>query len=104
MAVRRDDVLAAARLANLQLEAAELDRLCGEIADIIGHMAMLRTLDLRDVPPFSCTAGEDPPLRGDEPGADPLSMRPGEMAPSWQDGFFTVPRLEPQRDDATDAP
>jgi aspartyl/glutamyl-tRNA(Asn/Gln) amidotransferase C subunit len=104
MVVRRDDVLRAARLAHLQLDAAELDRLVSDIDDIVGHMAVLRTLDLHGVPPFTGAADVDRPLRSDEPGADPLLLTPGEIAPSWQDGFFTVPRLDAHRDDTSAQP
>jgi aspartyl/glutamyl-tRNA(Asn/Gln) amidotransferase C subunit len=104
MMVRRDDVLRAARLAHLQLHAAELDRLGGEIEDIIGHMQVLHTLDLQGMPPFPGPTGLRRPLRADEPGADPLLLQPAEIAPSWQDGFFTVPRLEAHRDDTPAEP
>jgi aspartyl-tRNA(Asn)/glutamyl-tRNA(Gln) amidotransferase subunit C len=104
MVVRREDVLRAANLAHLQLDTVELDRLASEIEDIIGHMAVLRTLDLHGVPPFSSPAALERPLRSDEPGADPLLLKPGEIAPAWEDGFFTVPRLEAHRDDAPAQP
>jgi aspartyl-tRNA(Asn)/glutamyl-tRNA(Gln) amidotransferase subunit C len=99
MGVRRDAVLRAARLAHLQLHTAELDRLGSEIEDIIEHMQVLQTLDLHGVPPFPAPSDLHRPLRTDEPGADPLLLQPAEFAPSWQDGFFTVPRLEAHRDD-----
>jgi hypothetical protein len=30
----------------------------------------------------------------DEPPPDGLAYPPSEIAPDWQDGFFTVPRLD----------
>jgi aspartyl-tRNA(Asn)/glutamyl-tRNA(Gln) amidotransferase subunit C len=94
------DFLTAVRLANLQLEPDEVDRLAAGIAGIIAHVEALRALDLDGVPPYTAAADDAAPLRPDEPGADPLQHGPEAFAPAWADGFFLVPRLETHRDDS----
>jgi aspartyl-tRNA(Asn)/glutamyl-tRNA(Gln) amidotransferase subunit C len=89
----REDVLRLAALARISLAPAEVERLAADLRSILGHMDVLREVDTTGVPAF--TLGDAPaPLREDVTGADPLAHAPAAMAPSWRDGFFTVPRLE----------
>ena len=81
-----------AELAGLRPDDDALDRLARDLSDILDHMDALRAADIDGVPAFD-VAGDRAPLRPDEPGADPLDPSPGEAAPGWADGLFTVPRL-----------
>jgi aspartyl/glutamyl-tRNA(Asn/Gln) amidotransferase C subunit len=97
MAVTPADIEHIAALARLRLEPQEVDRLTGQLNDILGHFAALQSIDVRDVPPFAVAAEGAAPLRADVPGADPLHVDPAVNAPAWRAGFFTVPRLAAQR-------
>lgn len=96
MPVRREDVLAVARLARLSMDAAEADRMAGQLNGILAHMDALRDIDLDGVPPFVLDVEGGAPLRDDVPDADPLLRRPADVAAAWRDGFFVVPRLAAQ--------
>jgi aspartyl-tRNA(Asn)/glutamyl-tRNA(Gln) amidotransferase subunit C len=95
--IERDEVLRLARLARLALEPAEVDRLRHELEAILGHVDVMRELDLHDTPPYSSAVEHAAPLRSDTPGADALAQDPAAMAPAWRDGFYTLPRLETHR-------
>jgi aspartyl-tRNA(Asn)/glutamyl-tRNA(Gln) amidotransferase subunit C len=53
MAISRDEVLHVARLARLALTEDEIERLTGELADILDAVGIVSELDLADVPPTS---------------------------------------------------
>ncbi|MEX1184211.1 MAG: Asp-tRNA(Asn)/Glu-tRNA(Gln) amidotransferase subunit GatC [Gemmatimonadota bacterium] len=100
MKVSREDVQRVAALARLRLDRDELGRFAEQLSGILGHMDELRMLDLADVPPFDNATEAAAPLRADIPGADPLHRPIASYAPSFRDGFFVVPRLAAQLDDA----
>jgi len=91
MTISSDDVLHVARLARLQLNDDEVDRMAEQLSSIIGHVQELSALDLTGV----------------EPTAHALDLtnqtRPDVARPSWPrdevlanapdpaDGGFRVP-------------
>jgi aspartyl-tRNA(Asn)/glutamyl-tRNA(Gln) amidotransferase subunit C len=93
MSVSVDDVRRIAALSRLSLESAELRRMADQLNGILGHMTVLRTLDVTGVPASATALAAGGPLRADEPGPDPLHDELAAIAPAWRDGFFTVPRL-----------
>lgn len=98
MGVSPEDVRGIAVLAALQLDDDEAHRLTGDLNDILGHFEVLRDADTEahgDTEGHGDT--EEAPLRPDEQGADRLAREPGEAAPDFRDGFFTVPRLAAHR-------
>jgi aspartyl-tRNA(Asn)/glutamyl-tRNA(Gln) amidotransferase subunit C len=97
VSVTRQEVEAIAALARLRLEPGEADRLAVQLSGILSHMDELMQADIDGVPPFGIPAADVAPSRSDEVGADPLHAALDEIAPSWVDGFFTVPRLAAQR-------
>jgi aspartyl-tRNA(Asn)/glutamyl-tRNA(Gln) amidotransferase subunit C len=96
VAVTREDVLHVARLARLELSAAEVERFTAQLNGILAHVE-----ELAGAVAGPDAAGGDPadlvahgaPLRADEPGADPLHRGLADIAAGFEDGFFTVPRL-----------
>ncbi len=94
MPVTSADVLHVAALARLRLSPDEVERLAGELSDILGHVAELVTAD-------SAGGGAEPlpattwpaPLRSDAVPAAALAIPPSQLAPTFEHGFFTVPRL-----------
>jgi aspartyl-tRNA(Asn)/glutamyl-tRNA(Gln) amidotransferase subunit C len=91
MSITRDDVLHVARLARLDLEAAEVDRMLKDLGRILEYVDELSRVDTRDVPPTAYVAVETAPLRPDtaEGSIDrDVALR---EAPRKADGGFAVP-------------
>lgn len=86
-----------ARLAGLTLKDAEAERLAGELEELLAHFQALGHGDADgdgDTRAARGWSGVDAtPLRADDPGPDPLAAPPGDGAPGYDSGFFTVPRL-----------
>ena len=63
----REQVQHVARLARLQLNDEELDRMAGELSKVLDHIEKIRELDLDDVEPTSHVVEVVNALRPDEP-------------------------------------
>jgi Asp-tRNA(Asn)/Glu-tRNA(Gln) amidotransferase C subunit len=98
--VTRAEVAGVAALAGLRLGPGEVERLTAQLDRILEHMAVLEQAPSPPEPPGGAP-DRATPLRPDEPGADPLSLPPHELATAWADGFFTVPRLAAHGDGGT---
>lgn len=87
----RAQVLHVARLARLQLQEPEIDRMASELSKVLGHFEKIQELELEGVPPTSHVVDVATPLRPDEP--EPCL--PAEVAlasaPEPLDGGFGVP-------------
>jgi aspartyl-tRNA(Asn)/glutamyl-tRNA(Gln) amidotransferase subunit C len=92
MPVTSADVLHVAALARLRLSPDEVERLTGELSDILGHVAELAAADSAGAEPVPATTWPAP-LRSDAVPAAALAIPPSHLAPSFEHGFFTVPRL-----------
>ena len=89
----RDEVEHVATLARLALSDAELERMRGEMASILGQMAILNELDTSRIPPSPVVAPLDTVMADDEarpslPVADVLAN-----APAVEDDQFRVPAI-----------
>jgi aspartyl-tRNA(Asn)/glutamyl-tRNA(Gln) amidotransferase subunit C len=83
--IEREEVRHVARLARLQLSDEEVDRMAGELAGVLDHIATIAQLDLDDVEPTSHVIAVENALRADEP-------RPSlESAPAVAGDGFAVP-------------
>jgi aspartyl-tRNA(Asn)/glutamyl-tRNA(Gln) amidotransferase subunit C len=89
--IDREQVLHVARLARLELDEAELERMAGELNAVLEHVERIAGLDLDDVPPTSHVVALENVLRPDEP--DPSLPREQALAPAPDpaDGAFRVP-------------
>ena len=65
--IDREQVLHVARLARLQLTDDEVERMVGELSNILGHIDRINELDLEGVPPTSHVVEVSNALRADEP-------------------------------------
>ena len=101
-----EEVKRVAALARLEVSAAEAAALAGQLGEILevirGSLAGEGGDDDATNAPLpaadpAAAAAETAGVRGDEPGADALSAPPGDWAPGWREGFFTVPRLASHR-------
>jgi len=89
--IDREQVLHVARLARLRLTEEELERMTGELADILQHVEAIQALDLDDVEPTTHVAPLENVLRADEPRESWPRERVLEGAPDASDEGFRVP-------------
>ena len=91
MAITRETVLHVARLARLELEGEEIERMQRDLAKILGYMEQLGELRTEGIPATAHVAAERAPLRPDEqvPGLD--QERALSEAPRRGGGSFAVP-------------
>lgn len=89
--IDRDQVLHVAKLARLRLAGDEVDRMAGELSQILEHVETMNELDLDGVEPTSHVVDLTNVLREDvpRPGLDKETAL--EQAPDPADGGFRVP-------------
>lgn len=63
----RAQVLHVARLARLDLDEAEVERMASELSKVLDHIEKIRELDLQGVAPTSHVVDVTGALRADEP-------------------------------------
>jgi aspartyl-tRNA(Asn)/glutamyl-tRNA(Gln) amidotransferase subunit C len=93
MPIDADEVLRIARLAHLDLDAETALRLAGQLQAILDYVAVLETLDVREVPPTTSASEKRPPLRADEPAPSLTAQAALANAPDAAAGLFRVPRV-----------
>jgi aspartyl-tRNA(Asn)/glutamyl-tRNA(Gln) amidotransferase subunit C len=89
--IDRDQVLHVAKLARLKLEDAEVDRMAGELSDILDHVETMNELDLEGVEPTSHVVDLTNVLREDVPRPSLDRETALEQAPDVAAGGFRVP-------------
>jgi aspartyl-tRNA(Asn)/glutamyl-tRNA(Gln) amidotransferase subunit C len=99
MALSRKEVEDIAQLARLHLEAAELERMQGELAAILEHFGALAAADTEGVAAMTHAVPLELRLRADV--AEPsLSVDDAlAAAPVKHDGLFVVPAILPSGGD-----
>ena len=79
----REQVLHVARLARLELDDDEVERMAAELSKVLDHVEQIRELDLEGVPPTSHVVDVTGVVRADEPDAVPAPRRrAGRRRPS----------------------
>jgi aspartyl-tRNA(Asn)/glutamyl-tRNA(Gln) amidotransferase subunit C len=89
--LEREQVLHVARLARLQLNDEEVERMASELSHVLDHIEKIRELDLEGVPPTTHVVAAAAPLRADRP--EPCLDREAVLAsaPEPVQGGFGVP-------------
>ena len=89
--IDREQVLHVARLARLELNEDEVQRMAAELSKVLDHIEKIGELDLDGVPPTSHVVEVANALRADEPR--PCLAREVALAnaPDVADGGFRVP-------------
>ena len=91
MAITREQVLHVARLARLDLDDGEVERLTGELGAILDAVSKVAELDLENVPPTSHPLDLVNVWAEDEPHGS-LSLEDVlRNAPESERGLFKVP-------------
>jgi aspartyl-tRNA(Asn)/glutamyl-tRNA(Gln) amidotransferase subunit C len=91
MAISRDDVLHVAKLAELDLTEAELERFGKQLGAILEAVGKVSELDLADIPPTSHPLAVVNVFRPDEPRPSLALEDVFANAPEREDDFFRVP-------------
>ena len=93
MSISRDEVLATALLARLDLAPEEIAPLQADLAAILGYVATLATLDTAAVEPTTHAVPLDCPLRDDVPAPHLPHDAALAAAPAADEGCFVVPAI-----------
>ena len=98
MNLERAQVLHVAKLAKLELDEAEVERMGEELSKVLDHVDRIRELNLDGVPPTSHAVDLAGVMRADEP--EPCLDRDVILAaaPEPVDGGFGVPSPGPSDD------
>jgi aspartyl-tRNA(Asn)/glutamyl-tRNA(Gln) amidotransferase subunit C len=89
--IDRDQVLHVARLARLRLSDDEVERMTGELSQILEHVERMDELDLEGVEPTSHVVELQNVLRDDVPRPSLPRERALEQAPDATEIGFRVP-------------
>ena len=89
--IDREQVLHVAKLARLKLSNAEVERMTGELSNILEHVERMDELDLDGVEPTSHVVELQNVLRDDVPRESLPRERALEDAPDAADEGFRVP-------------
>jgi aspartyl-tRNA(Asn)/glutamyl-tRNA(Gln) amidotransferase subunit C len=93
--LEREQVVHVARLARLQLDEGELDRMAHELSAVLDHVARISELDLDGVPPTAHVIDLAGVMREDEPVAGLTHEQALAAAPEPVNGGFGVPSPGP---------
>jgi len=87
------DIRHVARLARLDLDDAEAERLAAQLGQILDYVAQLDALDTSDVPPTTHVLPVSTPWREDEATARLDREEALAAAPEHDGQAFTVPKV-----------
>lgn len=93
MSVSRDDVRHIAQLAELHVDEAALPTLVEQMSRILDYVAQIGGVPASEMAKPFIPGPTGSRLRPDEVRPAQLAFGPAEMAPSFREGFFLVPRL-----------
>ena len=88
MKIDRDEARRIAGLAHLEFDDASLDRIAGEMTQILGYVERLR-----DAAVIEAEAGEATPMRDDATRPATAREHIERNAPAFENGFFVVPKV-----------
>jgi aspartyl-tRNA(Asn)/glutamyl-tRNA(Gln) amidotransferase subunit C len=93
MSLDKATVAKIASLARLRVPEGDLDRLAGELNQIIGWVEQLNEVDTENVPPMTSVVAVELPRREDEVTDGNVRDQVLANAPDTHDGFFAVPKV-----------
>ena len=93
MAINKDTVKYTAHLARLELEPAQLEKLSGQLKDILGFIDSLSELDVSNVEPTSHILPINNVLREDVLKESLTLEKVLQNAPRKKGNFFSVPKV-----------
>ncbi|MDP3041308.1 MAG: Asp-tRNA(Asn)/Glu-tRNA(Gln) amidotransferase subunit GatC [Candidatus Omnitrophota bacterium] len=93
MSIDKETIKHVAHLARIELQPNELEKLSGELDEILGFIDKLKYLHVEQVKPASHILPINNVLREDEPHVSLTPEKALENAPSKQGNFFSVPKI-----------
>ena len=93
MAIDRKTVEYTAHLARIALKQQELEKLSGQLNDILDFIDKLKKADVSNISPTSHILPINNVLRQDSPRKSLSSDKALENAPQRQGNFFEVPKV-----------
>ena len=94
MAIKKDDVKYAAKLARIEMSEKELENFTSQLDDILKYMKKLEELDTSNVKPTSHVLDIRNVMREDKLTNESLTNEEAlRMAPEKEKGFFKVPKI-----------
>jgi len=90
MELTREEVLHIARLARLGIDEAEIDRLRGQLSDILGNFTVLSQVNTEGVPPTAHTVAQCNVLGYDESVSSLSTEQVLSNAPDREGDFFRI--------------
>ena len=93
MSVDRATVQRIAALARIKVSEEDLDRLAGELNNILGWVEQLEEVDTEGVPPMAAVMEMALRRREDVVTDGGVPDKVLSNAPEPRDGFFTVPKV-----------
>ncbi len=93
MQVKREDVLKMAKMAKLEFNGVELEKITGSLNQLVEYMDILRGLDLQDVEPMLTVDDSPRPLREDVLGVSLNKEQVFRNAPEVNMDHFSIPKV-----------
>lgn len=93
MALDKDTVRGIARLARLKVAESELDKLAGELNNIVTWVEQLDSVDTEGVEPMTSVVEVSLPMREDEVTDGGYADRVLANAPDRVGDFYAVPKV-----------
>ncbi len=93
MAIDKETVKHIAHLARIELQPNELEKISGQLHDILGFIDKISSLDLEKVLPASHILPISNVLRDDQAHVSLTAEKALENAPSKKGNFFSVPKI-----------
>lgn len=93
MSITKETVEYVANLARMELSSVELERLAGQLKDILDFIDKLKQLDIKEVNPTSHILPINNVFRKDEPRESLSTAKALGNAPAREGNFFAVPKV-----------
>jgi aspartyl-tRNA(Asn)/glutamyl-tRNA(Gln) amidotransferase subunit C len=93
MAIDKETVKYVAHLARIELQPKELEKLSGQLQDILGLIDKLKKIEIKDINPTSHILPINNVLREDKPKESLAIEQVLKDAPQRKGNFFVVPKV-----------
>ncbi|MFA7283082.1 MAG: Asp-tRNA(Asn)/Glu-tRNA(Gln) amidotransferase subunit GatC [Candidatus Omnitrophota bacterium] len=93
MSIDKETVRHVAHLARIELQPEELEKISGELHEILGFIDKLSALKVDEIKPASHILPISNVLREDEPKKSLTAEEALENAPGKKGNFFSVPKI-----------
>ncbi|MFA5092973.1 MAG: Asp-tRNA(Asn)/Glu-tRNA(Gln) amidotransferase subunit GatC [Candidatus Omnitrophota bacterium] len=93
MSIDKDTIKHVSHLARIELQPEELEKLSGQLHDILGFIDKISVLNIENVAPASHILPISNVLREDKPQSSLSTEKVLANAPSKKGSYFSVPKI-----------